>query len=219
MTRYSDSGPHRRDKQDISSLGLKPEEYAERHAQSDGQPDVDRRWPDNQRMPDNQRVPDIVGVEMLKVCWPHEGVAADLVRALKYGRVTAVVTTIAEELAAVAPDASTIDALTWVPCTPQRRRSRGFDPAELLARALARRLRKRARPYLRRLDNQPQTSRDRSGRLAGPQLRCRHTRGRIHGRILVVDDVCTTGSTLRVAAAVLRSAGADAVVAIVATIA
>ncbi len=136
-----------------------------------------------------------------------------MVRSLKYGRSTELVTPIAAAMTAAAPAA---DVVTWVPCTPERRRRRGFDPAELLARALARRMGLPVRSCLRRLDRQPQTARSRAGRLAGPDLRVR--RARIGGRVLVVDDVCTTGSTLRAAAAALRSGGAGSVVAAVATV-
>lgn len=157
----------------------------------------------------------IDGVDALWAGWCHEGAAAELVRALKYGRATAAVTPIADRMASVASAAQAADIVTWVPCSPTRRRERGFDPAELLARALARRLRLRARRLLRRLDDEPQTARTREGRLAGPELAARHRlRG---GVVLVVDDVCTTGSTLRAAAAALRAGGAAAVVAAVAT--
>ncbi len=156
----------------------------------------------------------IKGVDELAACWAHDGEAADIVRALKYGRMTSLVTPIAERLAPMAPDA---DLVSWVPCSPSHRRERGFDPAELLARAVARRLGLKARRTLRRLDDQPQTSRDRAGRIAGPRL-CAAD-GKVAGRVLLVDDVCTTGSTLRVAAAALRGCGASAVVVAVATVA
>ena len=159
----------------------------------------------------------IEGVDEMWVGWCHEGAAADLVRALKYGRVTAAVTPIADRMAAVAAAAQAAEVVTWVPCSPTRRRQRGFDPAELLARALARRLGLRARRLLRRLDDEPQTARTRAGRLAGPGLAARP--GRVRGSVLVVDDVCTTGSTLRVAAAELRAGGASVVLAAVATMA
>jgi predicted amidophosphoribosyltransferase len=159
----------------------------------------------------------IEGVDELWAGWCHEGAAAELVRALKYGRVTAAVTPIADRMALVADGAQAADLVTWVPCSPTRRRERGFDPAELLARAVARRIRLRVRRLLLRLDDEPQTARTREGRLAGPELgvRCR-LRG---GVVLVVDDVCTTGSTLRVAATALRDGGAVSVVAAVATMA
>ena len=163
------------------------------------------------------RVPEIEGVDEMWPGWCHEGNAADLVRAFKYRRVTAAVTPIADRMASVAAAAPAADMVTWVPCSPTRRTERGFDPAELLARALARRLRLRARRLLRRLDDEPQTARSREGRLAGPRLVA--PRGRVPGSVLVVDDVCTTGSTLRVAAAALRAAGATEVVAAVATVA
>lgn len=156
---------------------------------------------------------EVAGLDAFAACWIHTGEAAALVRSLKYGRSTAQVTPIAARMAAVAPAA---DVVTWVPCTPERRRRRGFDPAELLARALARRMGLPVRGSLRRLDQQPQTARSRAGRLAGPDLRVR--RARIGGRVLVVDDVCTTGSTLRTAAAALHSAGAGSVAAAVATV-
>ena len=159
----------------------------------------------------------IEGVDELWAGWCHEGAAAELVRALKYGRVTAAVTPMADRMASVAPSAQAADLVTWVPCSPTRRRDRGFDPAELLARALARRLRLRAHRLLRRLDDEPQTARTHQGRLAGPRLAVRP--GRLAGVVLVVDDVCTTGSTLRVAAEALLGGGAAAVVAAVATVA
>ncbi len=191
----------------------------------------------------------IEGVDALWAGWRHEGDAADLVRALKYGRVTAAVTPIADRMALVlaeardgaaragavregetrsdetwAEEAQRAGLLTWVPCSPTRRRQRGFDPAELLARALARRLRIRARRLLQRLDDEPQTARTLHGRLAGPRLAPTRRalaagRRRRAGPVLVVDDVCTTGSTLRAAAAALRAGGAAAVVAAVATVA
>ena len=159
----------------------------------------------------------IEGVDTLWAGWCHEGTAAELVRSLKYGRVTAAVTPIADRMASAIGATQAADLVTWVPCSPTRRRERGFDPAELLARALARRLRLRARSSLRRLDDEPQTARSRQGRLEGPRLVVR--RGRPGGLVLVVDDVCTTGTTLRVAAAALRAGGAAAVVAAVATVA
>ena len=159
----------------------------------------------------------IEGVDEMWAGWRHEGRAADCVRALKYGRVTKQVTPIADRMAATAPATRPADVVTWVPCSPTRRRERGFDPAELLARAVARRLGLRARRLLRRLDDEPQTARTLHGRLAGPELTVRsRLRG---GVVLVVDDVCTTGSTLRAAAAALREGGAEAVVAAVATVA
>ena len=151
--------------------------------------------------------------ELISV-WPHAGHAAELVCKLKYGRATAAVTELAEAMADVAPEA---DLVTWVPASPSRRRQRGFDQGELLARAMARRRRIRVRRLLRRSDDAPQTGRDRDGRVAGPSLApCGPALAR-GPTVLVVDDVSTTGTTLRCAAALLRSKGAGKVYGLVAT--
>ncbi len=159
-------------------------------------------------------VPVVEGLDDLVAVWTHRGEAAELVRLLKYGRATSAVSVLADAIAAAAPAAQLV---TWVPATPARRRERGFDQAELLAAAVARRLGLKARRLLRRTDDRAQTARDRRGRLAGPTLAGRGGRAGRHKTVLVIDDVCTTGATLGAAALCLRRAGASRVVALVAT--
>jgi predicted amidophosphoribosyltransferase len=103
-----------------------------------------------------------------------------------------------------------IDLVTWAPTSRVRRRSRGFDQGELVARYVARQLRVPARRLLERSGDQPsQTGRSRRERLAGVSFRARPG---LHGaRVLVVDDVVTTGATLRSARRALTDAGASAV--------
>ncbi|MCB1016792.1 MAG: ribosome-associated translation inhibitor RaiA [Acidimicrobiales bacterium] len=101
-------------------------------------------------------------------------------------------------------DADAVDVVTWVPTTARRRRDRGFDQAEVLARAVARRLRRPCRRLLRRAAGAPQTGRRRVERFADPGLRCV---GRPPPKVLVVDDVATTGATLAWVATTLRGAG------------
>lgn len=111
--------------------------------------------------------------------------------------------------AGVRPD--DVDVVTWAPTSRRRRRSRGFDQAELVARRVAAQLGVPCRRLLERDgDDTPQTGRDRGARLHGPVFRASPSAaGR---RVLVVDDVVTTGSTLRSAAAALTQAGAAAVI-------
>lgn len=104
-----------------------------------------------------------------------------------------------------------IDVVTWAPTSARRRQRRGFDHAELIARRVALQLGVPCRRLLRRDGSAPpQTGLDRATRLHGPVFTASPgVRGR---RVLVIDDVVTTGSTLRSAARALELAGVAAVV-------
>jgi predicted amidophosphoribosyltransferase len=103
--------------------------------------------------------------------------------------------------------AAEVAVVTWAPTTSRRRRERGFDQAQLLARNIARALHRPTRRLLRRVDGAAQTGRSREQRLRGPQFVGRST----SDIVLVVDDVCTTGATLSSAAKTLLEIGAPRV--------
>lgn len=151
------------------------------------------------------------GVDDLGVVLAYEGAGAELVADLKFRNRRAALGLLASALDAVAPAGPHL-AVTWVPTASARRRRRGYDQAELLARGLARRRGLRCRPLLARLDDGRQVGRSRAERLAAPLFVARSP---VPARLLVVDDVLTTGATVGAAAAALRRAGADVVDAVV----
>lgn len=132
----------------------------------------------------------------------YEGVTRQLVTALKYRNRRSALPGLVAALTALPLPA--VDEVTWAPTSAARRRARGFDQAELIARAVGRRLRRPCRRVLRRVSNGPQTGRSLAARLDGPAFA---PIGDPRARVLLIDDVITTGATLTAAARALRGAG------------
>jgi predicted amidophosphoribosyltransferase len=136
---------------------------------------------------------------------PNEGVARELVAALKYRRLVQAVEPMGERLAAVAPAATLRETLVPVPASPLRMRIRGFDPAAELALALARRGGAEPDFCLARRGSGRQVGRGRRERIGSPP-EVRVTRP-APGIAVLIDDVMTTGATLAACALSLRRAG------------
>ena len=143
---------------------------------------------------------------------PHEGVARDLITALKFRRLLPVAGTMAERIAWLAPASLLSGAIVPVPSGRLRSLDRGFDPAGEIAAALSARTGVPLRPCLARSDFGRQLGGRRAQRIGRPP----HVdlRGEAPRSVLLVDDVLTTGATLSACARALRGGGAIRVVAI-----
>ncbi|MGQ0434422.1 MAG: ComF family protein [Microthrixaceae bacterium] len=134
-----------------------------------------------------------------------------MVTSLKNGGRRDLIPVMAEGMATLAGfDDRTV--VTWAPTGAARRRARGFDQAELLARAVARRCGLPCALMLRRHVGPAQSGRTAAERHAHPGFVAVR---RCPPKVLVVDDVVTTGSTLSAAARALRAAGSGTVIAVV----
>ena len=98
------------------------------------------------------------------------------------------------------------DAVSWVPARPSARRLRGFDQAELLAREVSVHIGAHCVPTLRANERRDQVG-------LGRSMRALNARSAVealpdaggHGhRLLLIDDLITTGSTARACVAALR---------------
>jgi ComF family protein len=143
----------------------------------------------------------------------YEGPARALVGALKFRAARGLADEMAAAVAAGAPAGLLEGALVPVPLAPRRRRGRGYNQAEALARALSRRT---GMPVCRALERSGgpgrQLGRGRRARLArAPGFRARRT---VPARAVLVDDVITTGATLAACGRALRAAGVREVAAV-----
>jgi len=146
------------------------------------------------------------------------GMVRKLVHEFKYGRHRHLRHPLAAWLAEAMNDprlrGRRFDLIVAVPLHPARQRERGFNQAELLAELLANRTAIPLRPILERIRyTKTQTAYDRAERMENLQdaFRLRKNANVRELRLLLIDDVLTTGSTLSECARVLKEAGAISV--------
>jgi ComF family protein len=138
----------------------------------------------------------------------YDGAVKEMIWRLKFFRLRTAARSAAQLVARALPETLEIDVVTAVPIAPERYRERGYNQAELIARAVARRLNVRYTPLLARLDAGHQVGRGRHDRLSRIQGAFLARRALCGERVLIVDDVVTTGATLEECAQTLMAAGA-----------
>ncbi len=148
------------------------------------------------------------GFQSARAPLKYDGVGKEIVHALKYRGYKKVVGRLAAPLMLEVLRDGRFDALVPVPLHRSRLRKRGFNQAELLARGLAERMNATVSDTLEVVrstrDQVELSAARRRANVAGAY----GARGPLRGRVLLVDDVFTTGATMSACAAALTRAGA-----------
>lgn len=147
----------------------------------------------------------------------YHGSVKDSLHRYKFGGATAYADIYSEFIVkCIDENQISCDSITWVPLSRRRLRKRGYDQAELLAELIAKHLGQRPVRLLKKLRDTPPQSQTgsaekRRANIAGAYA-CLHPEQVQGKRILLVDDIVTTGATLSEAAKVLKKAGAKEVI-------
>jgi competence protein ComFC len=152
------------------------------------------------------------GFESARAPLRYEGVGKEIVHSLKYRGYTTVVERLAAPLMlGVLDGGDRFDGVIPVPLHRSRLRKRGFNQAEVLARGVAKEINAPVSDTLqvvRRTRDQVELSAaERRANVEGAYS----ARGRVRGRILLIDDVFTTGATMSACSEILLRAGAGEV--------
>lgn len=149
-------------------------------------------------------------------CFPYEKGFRRTLHRLKFQEERALArplgTLMAEAASSLGED---FDGVTWVPMSPQKLRRRGYNQSELLAKAVAKELGLPAWDLLEQVrETDTQHSLTRAQRADNVRGAYRAKSAALGKRLLLVDDIVTTGATLRACAQGLYGAGAQKVCAV-----
>lgn len=140
----------------------------------------------------------------------YDGAVPRLVHHIKYQSRTALVDEMLDLMQSASGDFD-VDVITPVPMHPVKLRQRGYNQAEVLSKALSRRLGYPIKPLLictRYRRSQTRLDRLLRSKNAENAFRALNASGL---RILLIDDVLTTGATVNACAKALKDQGAEKV--------
>jgi len=163
--------------------------------------------------------PDIfLGGDLVQVfsAWEYEGLVKKAILGIKYGHAYDIINELVEKTLKIKElDFPENVVITFVPLFRKKEKERGFNQAEVIARKLGKELGIKVFTLLEKIkDTKSQTKLDRQERLDNIRgaFRLRSGQAMSVGHrlpdILLVDDVWTSGATMRECAKVLKKAGA-----------
>jgi len=164
-----------------------------------------------------RREPPLFGKARALTCYrAHPGASPDILGSLlrrhKYGGNQALAASLTQLLRRGLPLEERYDLVVPVPLHPRRLRWRGFNQSAIFAAAVARKLgcRLDTSALVRVIPTRPQTAQDLASRRRNVHnaFAVRYPQAVCNARVLLVDDVLTTGATINECARVLNASGA-----------
>ena len=152
--------------------------------------------------------PSLMGVHSLG---PYDGPLGTLVCQAKYRSRLGIVDVLSRRLGAALAGCFHVDVVTHVPIHWSRRWRRGFDQGERIGRGVGAVMGVPFVPLLTRRHGPQQVGQSATERKRLQPSNFELFQGSVPRRVLLVDDVRTTGASLHAAARVLNSAGAEQV--------
>jgi ComF family protein len=154
----------------------------------------------------------LTGFDTVYTFGSYEDTLRELIHLFKYGRMRPLARALGELTARAIPREHRFDLIVPMPLHWRKRWSRGYNQSELLAKEVARRWGVPVKNIVRRVKaTAPQAGLSNSKRRLNVRAAFRMRKGtNIKGlRVLLIDDVVTTGSTASACASVLKRAGAS----------
>jgi len=142
--------------------------------------------------------------------WDYEGLIKELIHMIKYQGVTDII----KELMSLIDIKVYYQYITYVPMYLKREKRRGFNQAELIAKELAKKVEVRPLPLLKKIkDTEDQVRLSKEERLENVKAVFAPLSGATasQGNVLLVDDVFTTGATMKECCKVLKKVGVQKV--------
>ncbi|MDP3093691.1 MAG: ComF family protein [bacterium] len=149
-------------------------------------------------------------VEEVVSCWEYEGLIKEIIFKIKYdGMFDAIDELVEKAFETREPYVPEDTIITFVPLFKKKERRRGFNQAELIAKKIGEITRKKILPLLEKIKDTPsQTKLDKTKRLVNVKDSFRRKElSSFSDNVLLVDDIWTSGATMKECAKVLRKSG------------